>query len=398
MKNKLLFCENRLHEFINKYLFHIGVILILTCSFIIRYHMAPITVLSGDYNMCLLPWVEYYKEKGIIQGLSETLGTYYVPYNLFLAIVAFLPGEPWIYIGYSSILCDYLSSWFIYLIAKEILGKDKRNHAIIAALVSLFLPVSIFNSALWKQCDSVYTLFIIISIWFSFRKKYNMSFLMLGIGFIIKMQAIYLLPAFVILYIFREKGLSIFYTLWIPAMYLIGGLPAVFAGRRVLDVYDCYYHQANSPGFNGMEIGMPNLYALGLTDYPALSMPAILVTLCVFIFMAIELQKYKKNLNNSNILYICIWSLWTCIMFLPAQHERYNYPVIILLTIYYLVTNIRKCWPAIVINLISCSQYGNYLFGAEKINYHFMAIAHIAAFIYVTYDMVHAVKNQESMP
>lgn len=32
---------------------------------------------------------------------------------------------------------------------------------------------------------------------------------------------------------------------------------------------------------------MPNIFALRMTDYPGLSMPAILVTLCIFIFMAI---------------------------------------------------------------------------------------------------------------
>lgn len=398
MKSKILWLEDKLHDFIDKHLFHIGVILILLCSFAIRYHIAPITMLSGDYKQSLLPWVEHYRANGIIKGLSETVGNYYVPYNLFLAVIAFLPGEPWFYIAYFSILCDYLSAWFIYLIAKEILGESKqsKNRAIVAALVMLLLPVSLFNGALWKQCDSVYTLFIIISIYFAFKKKYSKSLLMLGIGFVFKMQAIYLLPAFVIFYIFREKGLSILHFLWIPVMYLIAGLPAVFAGRRVLDTYDCYYHQANNPGFNAMEIGMPNIYALGLTDYPALSMPAILITLCVFIFMAFKLYNYKKKLSNINILYICIWCLWACVMFLPAQHERYNFPVILLLTVYYLITDIKKCWPAIVINLISCSQYGMYLFASVRVDYHLMAIAHIAAFVYVTYDLICEVKRQES--
>jgi hypothetical protein len=190
------------------------------------------------------------------------------------------------------------------------------------------------------------------------------------------------------LYIFEEKGLSILHFLWIPVMYLVGGLPAVLAGRRVFDVYDVYWHQANYPGFDAMEMGMPNLYSLGLTDYPALSGPAVLLTLCIFIFMACKLKEYKKGLDKQSTVYIAIWCLWACIMFLPAQHERYNFPVLILLTLYYLVTDIKKCWPAIVINIISCFQYGNYLFKAEYTGYKMSAIVHLIAFLYVTYDII----------
>ncbi len=263
-----------------------------------------------------------------------------------------------------------------------------------AALVTLLLPVSLLNGALWKQCDSVYTLFLVIAVYYSLKKRYGWSFFMLGISFIFKLQSIYLLPAFVLLYLFGEKGLRIFHFMWIPGMYLIGGLPAILSGRRILDTYDCYYHQATNKGFNAMTIGMPNIYALGLSDYPALSMPAILITLCVFIFMALELCQYRKKLSGRNILYICIWCMWACVMFLPAQHERYNYPVILLLTAYYLLFDIRKIWPAVVINLISCFQYGECLFASEQIDFRLQAVAHIAAFAYVTYDVVRQVRQQ----
>lgn len=211
---------------------------------------------------------------------------------------------------------------------------------------------------------------------------------MLGIGFIFKLQAIYVLPVFIILYILREKGLRIFHFLWLPVMYLIGGLPAVLAGRRVLDVYDVYYHQASYEGFNAMTMNMPNLYSFSLSDYPALKMPALMITLCIFIFMACFIQKCKPQIDSANLVYLSVWCLWTCIMFLPAQHERYNFPVLLILTAFYIVTDIRKCWPALVINVISCFQYGNYLFKAFYPNEALMAIFHMIAYLYVTYDLL----------
>lgn len=397
MKKLIRKLEERLHDLIDKHLFQIGMIIILGVTLLIRIHLMPITMLSGDYMDCLEPWVEYYRQNGIVKGLAETMGSYYVPYNLFLAVIAFLPGQPWTYIAGLSIIFDYISAFFIYLIARIIAEENgvSKSNAAIAALTVLLLPATIFNGALWKQCDSIYSCFVIISIFYAMKKKYNLSLLMLGIGFIFKLQAIYLFPMFVILYIFREKGLSLFHFLWIPVMYLLGGLPAIFSGRRILDVYDIYWHQANYEGFNAMTMGMPNLYSFGLTDYPALNMPAVLVTLCIFIFMACILQKYKQQLDNTNLLSVSIWCLWTCIMFLPAQHERYNFPVLILLTSFYLVTNIRKCWPALVINVISCFQYGNYLFKFPYPNNALMAVFHMAAYLYVTYDLLKGIKNRE---
>lgn len=396
MNNLVVKFENMLHDLIDTHLFHIGMAIALGISLIIRYHLAPITMLSADYAECLEPWVEYYRQNGIIKGLAETVGNYYVPYNLFLAIVAFLPGQPWAYIAGFSIICDYVSAFFVYLIGKVIVKDDssKKNSAIIAAVVILLLPATIMNGALWKQCDSVYSCFLLISIYFAMKRKYNISLLMLGVSFMFKLQAIYLFPLFVFLYIFREKKLSVFHFIWVPVMFLIGGLPAVFAGRRILDVYDVYLHQASFGGYDAMTIGMPNLYSFGLTDYPALSMPAILITFCIFIFMACALQRYKKGLNNRNLCYLAIWCLWACVMFLPAQHERYNFPVLILLTAFYLVTDIKKSWTAFVINLISCFQYGNYLFKFPYPNESLLALFHMLAFLYVTYDLIISFKNE----
>ena len=129
VRSSILSLEEKLHRFVEKNLFRIGVLLILLCSFFVRYHLAPITVLSGDYNISLLPWVESYRASGIVKGLSQVIGNYYVPYNLFLAVIAQLPGQPWAYIAYLSILCDYLVAWFIYLIARNLMSQWGGNMA-----------------------------------------------------------------------------------------------------------------------------------------------------------------------------------------------------------------------------------------------------------------------------
>lgn len=392
-----------IHTIIDKYIFQIGVVILLLISILIRWHLAPITMLSADYNDFLVPWTETYRQLGLKEGLSRVIGNYYVPYNVFLGLISYLPWEPWVMISLFSCICDYVTGIFICKISKLVLlenGVDKEEadkRAIVAGLVSVLLPATLMNGALWKQCDAVYCCFMVISLYYAISEKYNKALIFLGISFAFKLQGIFMLPFFVILYFIKKKGLSFIHFLWVPGMYLVGGIPAILAGRRVFDTYDCYINQANTKGFDAMNILYPNIYSFGLTDYPALSKPAILITFGVFIFMALYIMRCKNrnSLNLANSLLVATWCVWTCVMFLPAIHERYNYCVLILLTIVYLLTDLKKIWTAIVLNLISCVQYGLCLFHTRALEDSTMAIFHTVIYVYVTYDLIKKISKEK---
>ncbi len=386
--------EEKIHQIIDQYLFHIGIIILIGASAVIRYHVAPICVLSADYNDCIVPWFEYYQANGLA-GLAEQVGDYYVPYNLFLALISYLPWKPWVMVSLVSCLCDYISAFYIYKIVNMIL-KDHGYKAIIAGVVSLFLPITFLNSGLWKQCDSIYVCFMIITLYYVLKEKYRTSLIFLGIAFCFKLQAVFLFPLFVILYIGRKKNLSIIHFFAIPLMYLIAGIPAVLAGRRITNVYGTYYRQMNHKGYDAMTINFPNLYGFGLSDYPALSMPFTVITMCIFIFFAIFLQGYIKRLSRSNIVYIALWCIWTCTMFLPGMHERYNYAVVLLATAFYLATDWKKLWIAVTLNLISIVLYSNYLFVQGNVSFTVLTIFHMIAYGYATYDLVNKIKETQN--
>ncbi len=389
--------EEKLHQVIDQYLFHIGIIILVILSVAIRYHLAPVCVLSADYNDFIVPWFEYYQANGL-GGLAEQVGDYYVPYNLFLALISYLPWKPWVMVSLFSCLCDYISAYYIYKIAYMIMenkGNESviRRKAIIVGVVSVLIPVTFLNSGLWKQCDSVYVCFMIISLYFVLKEKYRTSLVFLGIGFCFKLQAIFLFPFFVVLYIGRKKNLSILHFLIIPLMYLLAGIPAVLAGRRITNVYGTYYRQMNHGGYNAMTINFPNLYGFGLSDYPALNLPFVMITLCIFIFMALFIQPYIKRLCRSNIVYIALWCMWTCTMFLPGMHERYNYAVVLLATIFFLIADWKKIWIAVILNLVSIVLYSVCLLGPVDISFSVLAIFHMIAYGYATYDLVNKIKE-----
>ena len=59
--------------------------------------------------------------------------------------------------------------------------------------------------------------------------------------------------------------------------------------------------------------------------------------------------------------------LWTGILFLPAMHERYTYPLDILLILLAFLD--RRYWKyAAVSVLLSLTTYGDFLFGGGNVN------------------------------
>lgn len=353
--------DHLFHGLIGIYLNEIVLGVILFIAFLIRRHLAPVCVLSPDYNQFIVPWFEHYKLLGIVRGLAEGVGDYYIPYNLFLAVSAQLPVKPYTAVAFTSGLADFISALFLYRTVnyiKPCTTENGRRKLTCAAL--LLLPFVVLNSALWKQCDSIYTCFVIGGLYFAFRKKYTSAFLMFSLGFCFKLQAIFILPFLIILYMAGEE-FSVLEFLWYPIMYLVTGLPAIFCGRPWKQVYKIYL--AQSEHYDAMSIHSMNIYCLGLTDYPALSRPAIMATIGIFALAAAYFYRWRKSLDKTAIFYIAIWSTWTCYYFLPAMHERYDYLPILMITAFALLLHKQILWIAIALNAISISTYTSALMG-----------------------------------
>ena len=63
---------------------------------------------------------------------------------------------------------------------------NKFLELITYALV-LIIPTVMLNSGMWGQCDSIYTTFVILALYFLVKEKYSLSFIMLGISFAFKL-------------------------------------------------------------------------------------------------------------------------------------------------------------------------------------------------------------------
>src|SRR3989339_2110628 len=127
-----------------------------------------------------------------------------------------------------AILTDLGIAFLIFLFAKKIIPKDKKNQIIAVSLI-LFNPAFIFNSALWGQIDSIPIFFVLLSIYFLLYTKLSViSATMFTLALLVKPTALIFLPIYIILFIkkfgFKRSIMSlfiiniIFYFFFLPFM------------------------------------------------------------------------------------------------------------------------------------------------------------------------------------
>ncbi len=395
---------------IENHLYEVSLGILVVAAILIRAMLASETTLSPDYDFYYKSWVDFYRENGIIKGLSSAPGDYYVPFNLIYAFCSLLPCEAWVPLSIIPCICEFVSAYFIYKIFYLLTGR--KHHSMFAGVMTLFLPFVIFNGALWKQVDAIYTVFLIISLYMLLKQHYRASIIWYGVAFSFKLQAIVFLPLYLILYINegynsydrvvrddKRSGFSILEFLWIPVVYLIAGLPEVLCRHGLRATYLAYLYQSQelaSEGY-GMVSYFPNIYNFGFDDYDELlSSVAVLVLLAVLVIIAIVCHKYKSAIDRSRLIYLAIWTSWTCYMLLPGMHERYDYPMLLILAPYALLGRRQIIWPMVVAITCSFIDYGRILFHTDMIPMQYVSVAYICAYIYVTIDIVRLMRGSDN--
>lgn len=377
----MISAEKKLLYFIEKHihlLFAGAVLLIGCCMRIAGFHF-----LSHDAKCYLLKWYDQIAANGI----SEQVGNYNIPYQLIIYLLTKLPLKP--LHAYKVVSCafDLAMALLGGYIVWDMADKNKERKGILAFTFVFCSPIVLMNSSVWAQCDSMYAFFGIAALYFLFREKFTFSFILLGLSFAFKLQAIFFLPFFLIYYVCRKKY-SIFHFLIIPMMMAIASLPGLIAGHSPKEILGIYIGQTNT--FNRVYANFPSVYALltnakGSGDYPMFRKMAIL-----FMVLMLGIGLYfcivkKVQLDSKKVFWgILIWSLYTCCLFLPNMHERYAYVLEVVAILYCFLTPAGIPF-AIVVNLLSIFTYGKYLFGYRAISLEVSALINLIAYVSFTY-------------
>ena len=226
-----------------------------------------------------------------------------------------------------------------------------------AFVTVLFAPTVFFNSALWGQCDVIYTAFLLISLYCLLREWPGRALLFFSIAFAFKLQALFLLPLFVVL---CAKGkLRTIYFLLLPAVYIVLCLPALLAGRPFFELLNIYREQAET--YPRLTSSAANLYQW-LPDNPALFGRAGLIFAATMAgLLCYVCLKSKARWGKDLTVRLALASALLVPFTLPYMHERYFYPADCIAIVYGYYFP-RRFYVPIMVVMVSFFSYLPFLF------------------------------------
>ena len=317
---------------------------------------------ARDYNIYLSQWVAALRQTEGLSGLALAVGDYNVPYLYLLLAIAKFTKHDLYWIKLVSVLFDLLLAWFV---ARLTAKWSRRPAAPLAAFaITLALPTVLLNSAYWSQCDSVYAALLVGCLWMATEHRSVRAWLFLALAFSFKLQTVFFLPTFLLLLLTKQIKWR---HVWVfPAAFSATLLPAVIAGRGLLDVLAIYANQTASYS-EYLVLNAPALYRVfGNESELALFNPAALLlagTATAGLFAL--LWRRKETLSGKWIDAAYAFALLMPYL-LPKMHDRYFY-LADGLSVAYAFCHPKRWWiPLLTVGASYCGYY-YYLFGAKEL-------------------------------
>lgn len=368
--------EKKIIEFVEKNKMWIFLSAITILALIVRYKLLDFK--SDDYISFLKGWFDFFRQNGFA-GLKNYPGDYNAPYMTIMALLSYIPIKDLYLIKGVSIVFDIVLAVSAALLVKELVSKDKKWLSILTYIIVLFLPQVILNGSFWGQCDSMYTSFCILALYFLVKEKYIKSFIFLGLAFAFKLQFIFILPIFIILY-FSKKKFSLLNFLIIPAVNFVLCIPALIVGKPIIECLTVYFKQTKTYE-DRLTANFINIYQIvnNNPEYMRFAGLALSLVICMVVLYYVLEKKIKWN--NEKIITLALWFLVVLTYTLPCMHERYLFIGEILSIIYYICYRKNGSIVALI-NINAIITYSSYLFGSTNISFDIMAIIYLVVILY----------------
>ena len=302
-------------------------VLITLLALLGRFLLFPFE--SGDYHQFLQGWYGALKNNGGFAAVGMNIGDYMPTYLYLLAIFTYFPISGLTAIKLISSLADIVLA--IYVMKTVRLKQEDPVYGVMAYAAVLFLPSVVLNSAVWGQCDAIFTAALVACVYYFMLDKEYQAVAAFAVAFIFKLQAVFLAPFLLLLLVKRRVRFSTF--LIIPFVYLLAILPAMFLGRSLKGLLTVYFSQAGQ--YKMIAMFLPNLYTWLPEDTPGyISAAAVILAggltlLALFFF-------YKKKFIFTDELFVSFALFFALVLpfILPHMHERYFYLADILSVIF----------------------------------------------------------------
>ena len=349
---------------------------------------------TSDYTGFLSPWFEQLKNDGGLMGMANYTGNYNYAYVTVLALLTYLPIRSLYSIKAVSILFDFGCASVGALLGKKAFSGSKRTFTLIYGIV-LLSPIVVINSSLWAQCDSVYTFFVLLTIYLFLCEKYSFAMFIFGIAFSFKLQAVFVLPLLILLYLVN-KNFSVIHFLMIPAGIIAANIPGfIFSGKGPVGFVKTYIEQIKDP-VRMLTQNFPNIYYwISAWHYDLYKKVGIVFTASVFLIVFLIIYGKVKKIENRQIVSMALWSILCCVYFLPNMHERYGYAAE-LLCIIWAFGHVKWSWYPVVLNTIILFCYFCVIYGYNLFLFQTYSVVNILMFVAFTiYVLIDLTKSAE---
>lgn len=295
---------------------------------------------SSDLGV-LTRWYQELLEAGpSIDALYSFRGDYPLSYIFIIWLLTKVPIDFTYTIKFASIILDYLMAFLFGKVAETIYPAKQKSFCLGYSIV-MFLPTVVMNSAFWGQSDCFYGAFVMGVLLCLLKEKYPQMMIFLGLAFSYKLQTVFILP-FLLMYYWTERKFSARLFLIVPAVMIGMHIPAMVAGYSPMIAFSQFMGQSGAYPY--LYYFYPNFwFFFQAQPYFRFGMSATFMTITALLIFVVLLVKKNVRITNDRVLPIAMWIMFTCVMFLPAMHERYTYMPEILACLYG-IKHPKKIW------------------------------------------------------
>lgn len=362
--------EQKTRAWIAEHALWLGYAAVALLGLFLRYSYLPLLV--GDMEFFNAPWFDAIKAGGIGAALDPSLQFNYSPMHLYLwSLATALLGslDTVLALKIVCLVMEALLCAACFLVARVLLPASRRKPGGFVAFTLIWLnPVLVWNAAGWGQMDASFALFCVLAVLLLLKGKPVWGLAALGFSLAWKLQAILLLPLFLIAYFRGRKRFSFLWFLLLPGILVASGVPMALVGESPLFAVNIYLQQAGQ--YSKATFNCPNLFALmgeavgGKQMFVGMfSRTGVVLCVAALGGMAVWMISKKTMLTEQTTVLLGAWCVLCCLFFLPRMHERYGIVGELLLLCWAVGVGKPRGFAYVLLGLLpTLSAYAQYLF------------------------------------
>jgi len=397
--------EVKLRKWLMDHIILLAYAAVILLGLFLRYSHLP--MLAADLKYMNSSWFEAIKAEGMAGILDPALEYTYSPLHLYvwmLAAALFGKFDTHLVLKAVSLAFEVGLVLATLGLLRTLLPKREQKFQRFLGFTALWLsPVLIWNVAGWGQTDALFAVFAVLAVWMLLKDQPVWGLVWLGVSLAFKLQAIFLLPLFMMAYFCGRKRFSVLWFLLVPGILVVSGFPMVLVGESPLFAVNIYLGQTDL--YSEITYNYPNLYAIMgdalKVDQMTLGMYSrVGLVLCVAAMgsVAAYMMSKHKQLSDSTMVLLGAWCVLCCVFFLPRMHERYGIVGEVLLLCWAVwLKKPRGLVYALLSLLPILSAYAKYLFQVPFFSLQLGGVMNLVLLCLVSWEVVLALRADDTI-